>query len=78
MFEFGSIFIFKFLKALPSSIETLSKRPNFERNFHFLRGKELIEFDQNQIKIINEENLNEYVQLLVSFDSWKESYYKRL
>ena len=66
------------MKALPSSIETLSNGPNFERNFHFLREKELIELSENQIKIIDEEKMNEYIQLLVSFDSWKESYYNRL
>ena len=59
-------------------MEKLSKHPNFERNFQFLRGKELIEFSQNEIKIIDDEKLNEYKNLLLSFDSWKESYSKRL
>ena len=43
-----------------------------------MREKELIELSENQIKIIDEEKMNEYIQLLVSFDSWKESYYNRL
>lgn len=68
----------EFVEALPSSIQILSKCPNFERNYHFLRGKKWIEFAQNKIQIIDEEQLNEYIQLLVSFDSWEESYYKRL